>query len=292
MPAMTRVVQIEPGPMPTLTPSAPASARARAAASVATFAGHHVDREVALQLAHRFDHVARVPVGRIDHQDVHAGLDQSLGSLVVVHADGRTDRQAPALVEVRARVFGQHLEVLHRDQTLQDAALVHDDQFLDLVPVQERARVLQRSPRRGRHQALGRHDFGHGRGVVGLEATVAAGQNADHAIALLDNRQARDVEARHQLARLSDRRPRQQGDRIQNDPVGRSLDFVDLADLALNGQVAVDHSQPARPRQGHRELPFGHGIHGRGGDRHVEAHPTREARAEVDVARQDVRFLR
>ena len=36
MPATTRVVQIEPGPMPTLTPSAPASTRARPAAAVAT----------------------------------------------------------------------------------------------------------------------------------------------------------------------------------------------------------------------------------------------------------------
>ncbi len=35
-PATIRVVQIEPGPMPTLTPSAPASARAAAASAVAT----------------------------------------------------------------------------------------------------------------------------------------------------------------------------------------------------------------------------------------------------------------
>jgi hypothetical protein len=35
-PAMTRVVQIEPGPMPTLIPSAPASIRARVAPAVAT----------------------------------------------------------------------------------------------------------------------------------------------------------------------------------------------------------------------------------------------------------------
>ena len=34
-PATTRVVQIEPGPMPTLSPSAPASRRSRAASAVA-----------------------------------------------------------------------------------------------------------------------------------------------------------------------------------------------------------------------------------------------------------------
>ena len=35
-PAMMRVVQIEPGPMPTFTPSAPFSIRNRAASAVAT----------------------------------------------------------------------------------------------------------------------------------------------------------------------------------------------------------------------------------------------------------------
>jgi hypothetical protein len=35
-PATTRVVQIDPGPMPTLTQSAPASISARAASAVAT----------------------------------------------------------------------------------------------------------------------------------------------------------------------------------------------------------------------------------------------------------------
>ena len=37
MPATTRVVQMEPGPMPTLMASAPASMRASAAAAVAMF---------------------------------------------------------------------------------------------------------------------------------------------------------------------------------------------------------------------------------------------------------------
>ena len=36
-PEITRVVQIEPGPMPTLTASAPASIRSRAPSAVATF---------------------------------------------------------------------------------------------------------------------------------------------------------------------------------------------------------------------------------------------------------------
>ena len=36
-PATTRVVQIDPGPIPTLTTSAPASNKSRAASPVATF---------------------------------------------------------------------------------------------------------------------------------------------------------------------------------------------------------------------------------------------------------------
>ena len=39
-------------------------------------AGDHVDAEALLQLLDRIDHVARMPVGRVNHQDVHACLDQ------------------------------------------------------------------------------------------------------------------------------------------------------------------------------------------------------------------------
>ncbi len=50
MPATMRVVQIEPGPMPTLTASAPASRELERALGRGDVAGDDVDLEAALQL--------------------------------------------------------------------------------------------------------------------------------------------------------------------------------------------------------------------------------------------------
>ncbi len=71
-PATTRVVQMEPGPMPTFTPSAPACTRSRAASPVTMLppitcsSGHCV-----LMRGHGFEHPARVAVRGVD--DHHVG---------------------------------------------------------------------------------------------------------------------------------------------------------------------------------------------------------------------------
>ena len=55
MPAMTRVVQIEPAPMPTLTASTPSSMSARVAVRGRDVAGDEVD--VGKRAPHAHDHV-------------------------------------------------------------------------------------------------------------------------------------------------------------------------------------------------------------------------------------------
>ena len=81
-PATTRVVQIEPGPMPTLTPSAPASIRASRGVGGGDVAGDRRRRRSSLDdLAHDVDHAARVAVGGVDHEHVDAGVDERLGPL-------------------------------------------------------------------------------------------------------------------------------------------------------------------------------------------------------------------
>ena len=95
---MMRVVQIDPGPMPTFTASAPASTSALRPSAVATLPAITSIVEALLDLAHRLDDVARMAVGRIDDQHIDAGLDQRLGPLVVVDADRRPDAQPAALV--------------------------------------------------------------------------------------------------------------------------------------------------------------------------------------------------
>ena len=94
-PATTRVVQIDPGPMPTLTASAPASISASAASPVAMLpATTSNSPDSALDPRDHLDHAARVAVGRVDDEHVGAGLDQRLGALARVRADA--DRGADA----------------------------------------------------------------------------------------------------------------------------------------------------------------------------------------------------
>src|SRR3954447_10979221 len=94
-PETTRVVQIEPGPIPTLTASAPASIKARVPSAVATLpaAPPHeetpLDRVIPLDPPHGLDHVLAVAVRRIDDQDVDVGLEQRADPLEVVHPHRR-----------------------------------------------------------------------------------------------------------------------------------------------------------------------------------------------------------
>ena len=90
---MTRVVQIEPGPMPTFTASAPASIRSRQPSAVATLPATTSISHCCLDLLDRLDDVRRMAVGTIDDQDIDVLVDQAVGPLEVEHADRRSDPQ-------------------------------------------------------------------------------------------------------------------------------------------------------------------------------------------------------
>ena len=96
-PATMRVVQIEPGPMPTLTPSAPSSASARAAAPVAMLPPMTSMFGYFVLIARTFaEHVRAVAVRGVDDEDVDAGGGQQLGALVGVGADAERRRRRAA----------------------------------------------------------------------------------------------------------------------------------------------------------------------------------------------------
>ena len=111
-----RVVQIEPGPMPTLTPSAPASMSAFAASAVTMLPAMS----------------CRLGYARFDEQ-----LDALIG--VGARADGSADAQRAALVFARVRIVVRFLDVLHGDHAakLEALVLVDDEHLLDAVLVQE-----------------------------------------------------------------------------------------------------------------------------------------------------------
>ena len=90
-PATTRVVQIEPGPTPTLTASTPGVDQRLRAGAGGDVAADDLDAVVAAEvLLHPGDHVehrALVAVRGVDDEHVDTGVDQQPGALVGVLAD-------------------------------------------------------------------------------------------------------------------------------------------------------------------------------------------------------------
>ena len=97
MPAMMRVVQIEPAPMPTFTASTPSAISASVAFGGRDVAGDEVDvREAAAERRDHVEHALRVAVRGVDDQHVHVGGDQRLGALHRVASRCRSRRRSAA----------------------------------------------------------------------------------------------------------------------------------------------------------------------------------------------------
>ena len=143
-PATIRVVQIEPGPMPTLIASAPASASALAASAVATLPAIDLDRVgQRLHPLDRLGDVDVVAVRGVDDDAVAAGVDQRFGALepespTVVAA---ATRKPPFGILGRERRGDRLLDVLDGDQADAMIALVDDQQLFDPPLVEDPPRL-------------------------------------------------------------------------------------------------------------------------------------------------------
>ena len=140
-----RVVQIEPGPMPTLIASAPASISACAPSRVATLPAMIATLLVARWMrAHLLQHLLGMAVRGVDDEAVDPRRHQQLGALEALVADGRGggDAQAPVGVLGGVGMRGRLLDVLDRDEADAAAVLVDHHQLLDAVLVQQAARLV------------------------------------------------------------------------------------------------------------------------------------------------------
>ena len=146
-PATTRVVQIEPGPMPTLIASTPSSQRSIAPSYVATLpAMSGVVGEELLELPDGVEDAARVRVRGVDDDDVDLGVDERARAVdaVLARADGRGHAQTSEGILRGLRVAARLLDVLDGDEALEVAVLIDDQQLLDAVLVENFARLLER----------------------------------------------------------------------------------------------------------------------------------------------------
>ena len=153
MPAMMRVVQIEPAPMPTFTASTPSAISAVGGFGGRDVAGDQIDvGERAADAPHHVEHALRMAVRRVDDEHVDVGGDQRVGALdgVVRDADGRAAAQPAERVLRRVRILDRLLDVLDGDQALQPEVAVDDEQLLDFVLVQDLRGPRRASCRPGR----------------------------------------------------------------------------------------------------------------------------------------------
>ena len=175
----------------------------------------------------------------------------------------------------RSGYFDRLLDVLDGDQALQPEIAIDDEQLLDLVPVQDLARGVQRRADRHGEQRLARHHVARSaRFDVGLEPQVAVGEDADQPAflaAVVGDRHARDPILLHQVERFVDPVGGGERDRVDDHPALRPLHAIDFRRLLLDRQVLVDDAEPALLRHRDRQARLGDGVHRRADQRHRSA---------------------
>ena len=229
----------------------------------------------------------------VHHQHVHAGGDQRLDAAIGIaaHADGRTDQQAGGGVLGGVGVVGLLLDVLDRDQAAQGVVAVDHQHLLDAVAVQQLEHFLVAGAlAHGDQPVLLGHDVADRVVQLGLEAHVAAGDDAGQLPGVIHHRHAGDVAGAGQRQHLADGGVGPDRDRIADDAGLELLDLGHLGRLLLCGQVLVQDADAAELGHGYGQAGFGDGVHRRRHDRQVDAQVTGEPGAELDILRQHDRM--
>ena len=131
-PEITRVVQIEPGPMPDFHRVGAGRDQILAPVGRGHVAGHDVDVPLLLYAPNGFNNVGRVPVSTVDHQHVDALANQGFDSLVIVNSDGGTDSQPSLPIFAGLRKSPHHINVFDGNQSSQPQIFVNQQKLLHL----------------------------------------------------------------------------------------------------------------------------------------------------------------
>ena len=131
-PEITRVVQIEPGPMPTFTASAPAAIRSVQPWAVATF-------PATTSISHSFLILRTVSITLAEWPWALSTTSTSTplairlrDALVIVDADGGTDPQPALPIFTGLRKSPHHVDIFDRNQARQPKIFVNQQKLLHL----------------------------------------------------------------------------------------------------------------------------------------------------------------
>src|SRR3990172_2505459 len=247
-----------------------------------------------LDPTHAIEHALGMAVRRVHDDHVHLGLDQTLDAIfrALTHPNRGAGEQTAFGIFGRARVFGRLLDVFDGNKAFQTELVIHHEDFFNPVLVQQLEYLVARSAFLDRHQFfLRRHDARHRFLVAGLEAQVAAGDDA-HELVALGHRHAGDVLGAREFQYLADGGIGRHGDRVADDAGFELLDAAYFVRLAHRRDVLVDNAETPFLGQADGGARLRHRVHGGRQQRDIEADGARQGGFQVHVLGQDVRMRR
>ena len=189
------------------------------------------------------------------------------------------------LVLRRARILQFFLDVFDGDQTFQVEVLIHDQQLLDAVLLQDAFGFFQRRAHGYSHEIVFRHHRADQLRVIFFKAKVTVGQDSRQPGAAR-HRQTGNLVLVHDFQRLAQCDVRRNRHRIDDHAAFRALYPVHFLALAVDGHVAVHHSDAALPGDGDGQPRFRHCVHGCRCQRNIHRQLARELRGGIHVGRQ------
>ena len=233
-------------------------------------------------------------VSGIHHQGIHASVHQRSGALpgILAGADTRCHQQTAGGILGGVGVLLALGEVLDGDQSGELASGIHDGQLLHLVLAEQAQCLFSGDTLLGNHQWHGGHRLRNRAIKVLLEAHVTVGDDAHQLAIRIHHGQAGNAVTSTEVIHLADSHLWGGGNWVLDHASLGALHDLHLLRLILNGQVAVQHTHATLASHGHSHTRFGHGIHGCGGNGHVDADVARQLSGSVHIGRNHIGCVR
>ena len=156
------------------------------------------------------------------------------------------------------------IEVFDGDEPCEAALLIHQGKLFDFVLGKNCQGIFSGHSFKARDQALFRHDIFDEGGVSNFswnKAHIPIGDDSHQQSITGDDRDTGDSEGRAQRVHIRHRFFRGDGDGVGNHSRFTALNLVDRVGLILDGEVAVQNSQPTLASHRNRHALLGHRVH-------------------------------
>ena len=215
--------------------------------------------------AHAIDNALAMTVGSIDHNYVHACLNQCFDALFGIAAGTHrsTDAQTAFGIFVGIREFGCFQNIFNCNQTFEFVLVVQYQNALNFVRMHDFAGFIDAGTFRNGNQTLaGGHDGRNRQIDTVFKTQVAVGHDTDH-FAVFNNRQTGHFAfalCAH-FQDFADQCGRRNGNGIFHHAALMALHFGNGTRLQLRRHVFMDNADAAFLSHRNGQTRFGNGIH-------------------------------